>query len=514
MRSLRFDPAARRRIHPTAQAHRGQREGSHGTSSDGAIGNQANLRARASGSPARSPARFPHEAERALPHRQAIERSFGPGHDFSGIKAQIGGSAGRWNATLGATASTRGDRMAFSGEPTLDEAAHEAAHVVQQRQGAFPPGGLSRARDGWELQADAVAERVTRGESATDLLGRGTSAGTPSSVPIQTRLIAHGTAGDVARFFAMAEPASGLDLERDPTTDIVTPIASLVGGPTSPSFEAMLANIIDDPLQNAEIQFGEHQAAPLVGGGLGGVFLGAFPIAAPQIQIVDMDDLEAVEAGAPGQGVAALAHELQENFVAHSLPPGIASFGPPHAAGNVAQENVARELVGPGRELLEYVVPNPAGGSSFIQDYENYFLVIDFAAAPAPPLTSALPDNVVTGVRPVPPTVVASFTIDSFATGSDAVPPNPLAVAAVSALLTADSTAAVHIEGFTDSVGTAASNLALGQRRAAAGRALLGAGFGNRAAAIGRGEVSFVAPNNTEANKARNRRIVFTVVRP
>jgi len=26
--------------------------------------------------------------------------------------------------------------------------------------------------------------------------------------------------------------------------------------------------------------------------------------------------------------------------------------------------------------------------------------------------------------------------------------------------------------------------------------------------------VRFVAPNNTEANKARNRRIVFTVVRP
>jgi outer membrane protein OmpA-like peptidoglycan-associated protein len=63
-------------------------------------------------------------------------------------------------------------------------------------------------------------------------------------------------------------------------------------------------------------------------------------------------------------------------------------------------------------------------------------------------------------------------------------------------------------------VGSTASNLALGQQRAAAGRALLGAGFANRAAALGRGEVSFVAPNNTEASKAQNRRIVFTVVRP
>jgi outer membrane protein OmpA-like peptidoglycan-associated protein len=453
---------------------------------------------------------------RPLPHAGEIERSFGSGHDLSSIRTQVSGSAAGWNAFLGASASTRGDRIAFSREPSLDEAAHEAAHVVQQRNGARPPGGLSQAGDRWERDADAIAARVTRGESAADLLGEPSPRTNASDAPVQRRLIAHGTPPDVARFIAIAEVASGLQLARDPATDIVTAIGSLAAGPTSPAFAGMLTRIINDPAQDAEAQFGTHQVAPLPGGGVGGVFVGAFPIAAPTIQIIDMDDVEAVEAGAPGRGVAFLAHELEENFAAHALPPGLGSFGAAHAAGNVAEQAVAAELVAPGTELLEYLAPNPAGGTSFIEDYANYFVVVDFAAAPAPPLTSALPDNVVTGARHVPQTTVATFTIDGFATGSAAVPPAAAAVtvAAVLALLAADPTAAVHVEGFTDSVGSAASNLALGQRRADSGRALLGAGFANRIAAIGRGEVAFVAPNTTEANRALNRRIVFTVVRP
>ena len=483
---------------------------------DHGIGNQAAIRAvfeRGAGPPGRDIA--PH-ASRPLPHLPSIERSFGPDHDLSGVRAQVGGSASDWNARLGAAASTRGERIAFSTEPSVEEAAHEAAHVVQQRQGAHPPGGVSRAGDRWERQADAIALRVVRGEPAIDLLGRASAAGPIADAPVQTRLIAHGTVADVDRFFAIAQVASGLQLARDPLTDVVTAIGSLVGGPTSPAFEAVLTNIITDPAQDAEAQFGTHQVAPLPGGGVGGVFVGAFPIAAPTIQIIDMDDVEAVEAGASGRGVAFLAHELQENFTAHALPPGPGSFGAAHAAGNVAEQAVSRDLVGPGNELLEYLAPNP-GGTSFIEDYETFFVVVDFAGAPAPPLTSALPDNVVTGARHVPQTVVSTFTVDSFVTGSAVVPVGPAAtaaVAAVTAALTADPRAAVHVEGFTDSVGSTASNLVLGQQRADAGRALLGPGFGNRVAALGRGETSLVAPDTSEANKARNRRIVLTVVRP
>lgn len=457
---------------------------------------------------------FAPHAVGPVPHLDTIQRSFGREHDLSSVRAQVGGSVVWWNAALGASASTRGDRMTFSTEPSLEEAAHEAAHVVQQRQGAHPPGGRSRAGDPWELQADAIAARVTRGEPVADLLGRSMPRASVANPPIQTRLIAHGSAADVASFFAIAETASGLDLDRDPTTDVVTAVGSLVAGPTSPAFAATLTNIINDPLQNAEAQFGTHQTAPVPGGGVGGVFVGAFPNAAPTIQIIDMDDVDAVEAGASGRGVAFLAHELQENFTAHALPVGPGSFGAAHAAGNVAEAAVATDLVGPGTELLEYLVPNPAGGTSFIEDYENYFVVVDFAAAPAPPLTSAPPDNVVTGARQVPQTTIATFTIDGFPTGSDVVPVAPGTIALIGVLLAVNPTAALHVEGFTDDVGSAASNLDLGRKRAIQGRALFAPAFLNRVAAIGRGEISFVAPNNSEANRARNRRIVLTVVRP
>jgi outer membrane protein OmpA-like peptidoglycan-associated protein len=286
-------------------------------------------------------------------------------------------------------------------------------------------------------------------------------------------------------------------------------------GPTSPAFAGVLTAIINNPAQNAEAQFGTHQAAPLPGGGIAGVFVGAFPPAAPTVQVIDLDDLEAVETGAPGRGVALLAHELQENFAAHALPAGMASFNTAHAAGNVAEQTVAADLVGPGTELLEYLVPNAAGGTSFIEDYGTYFVVVDYAAAPAPPLTSARPDIVVTGARQVPQTVLSTATIDAFPTGVDVVPAaGAAAVAAAAALLVANPTAAVHVEGFTDDVGTAANNAALGQRRANSGRALFAAALLNRIAAIGRGATGFVAPNITEANRSRNRRIVITVVRP
>lgn len=454
----------------------------------------------------------PHGTQ--LPHLDAIARSFGPGHDLSTVRAQVGGPAVRWNALLGASAFTQGEQIAFRAQPGLDEAAHEAAHVVQQRQGAYPPGGLSHAGDRWERKADAVADQVTHGESAADLLGPPAPPVRGTSAPVQRRLIAHGSAADFARFLAIAEPASGLVLSRDPATDVVTDVGSAAAGPTSPAFAAVLTGIMNNPAQDAEAQFGTHQTAPLPGGGVGGVFVGAFPIAAPTIQVIDLDDLEAVELGAPGRGVAFLAHELQENFAAHALPIGLGSLGPAHVAGNVAEQAVAADLVGPGTELLEYLVPNPAGGNSFIEDYGTYFVVVDFGLAPVPPLTSAAPDNVVSGARHVPPTALGTFTIDSFITGSDVVPAAPATIAAVVALLTANPTAAVHVEGFTDDVDTPASNLVLGQRRANNGRALLGAGFANRVAAIARGATAFVAPNTSPANRARNRRIVFNVVRP
>ena len=126
----------------------------------------------------------------------------------------------------------------------------------------------------------------------------------------------------------------------------------------------------------------------------------------------------------------------------------------------------------------------------FIEDYEDYFVVMDFKSVNPPAGTA--PNAIVTGARQVTPTVIATFTIDNFATGSDVVPGAGVAsLTAAAALLTADPTAALHIEGFTDDVGDPANNLDLAQRRADNGKTIIGAALARRIAAIGRGETSF-----------------------
>jgi outer membrane protein OmpA-like peptidoglycan-associated protein len=449
---------------------------------------------------------------RPLPHKDAIERSFGPGHDLSTVRARVGGPAVVSNALLGSSAFTRGEQVEFSAEPSLEEAAHEAAHVVQQRQGFRPPGGLSRAGDGWERNADAVAARVTRGEPASDLLGApAPPLASAADAPVQRRLIAHGSDVDIARFFALAEPACGELLHRDPATDEVAAVASSNVPATSPAFAAILDTIMNAQGQDAEVQFGEHQAAPNPAGRSIGVFMGAFPFGAQMIQVLDLDDLEAVEAAVPGRGVVALAHELQENFVAHTLPPGAGSFPAAHAAGVAAGQSVVADLIGPESELLTYTAMTPTG-QSIIKDYGTYFYVLDRELAPQAP--GAPPDIIVAGARQVPPTIVATYTDDNFASDSDVVPATAAPhVAAALASLAADPTAAVHVEGYTDDLGTPADNLDLGRRRAENGRNLFGAG-NDRVAAIARGAINFVVPNTSEANRAQNRRIVITVVRP
>jgi Calpain family cysteine protease/Domain of unknown function (DUF4157) len=105
----------------------------------------------------------------ALPYVDAIQRSFGR-HDVGHIKAHVGGAAAEAAQGIGAEAYAAGDHVAFAGAPSLHTAAHEAAHVVQQRAGVHLKGGVGEAGDAYEQHADAVADRVVRGESAEDLL--------------------------------------------------------------------------------------------------------------------------------------------------------------------------------------------------------------------------------------------------------------------------------------------------------------------------------------------------------
>ena len=105
----------------------------------------------------------------ALPHLDNIQNSFG-NHDVSNVQAHVGGPAEGACASMGASAYASGNNVAFSKSPDLHTAAHEAAHVVQQREGVQLAGGVGKSGDQYEQHADAVADKVTRGQSAGALL--------------------------------------------------------------------------------------------------------------------------------------------------------------------------------------------------------------------------------------------------------------------------------------------------------------------------------------------------------
>lgn len=109
-----------------------------------------------------------------LPHRANIERSFG--RDLSGVKAHVGSSAGHVARELGTNAFTMGEHVTFREKPDLRLAAHEAAHIIQQRSGLVLAEGVGRAGDAHERKANAIAARVVAGRSAADLLPQQTAA--------------------------------------------------------------------------------------------------------------------------------------------------------------------------------------------------------------------------------------------------------------------------------------------------------------------------------------------------
>jgi hypothetical protein len=124
-----------------------------------------------------------------LPHLDLIQRAFGR-HDVSGVQAHVGGPAATASDAIGANAYATGSHAAFRESPDLHTVAHEAAHVVQQRGGVQLKGGVGEAGDRYEQHADAVADRVVRGESAEGMLDEmaGSSTASPSAHgPVQRK---------------------------------------------------------------------------------------------------------------------------------------------------------------------------------------------------------------------------------------------------------------------------------------------------------------------------------------
>jgi Domain of unknown function (DUF4157) len=115
-----------------------------------------------------------------LPHLDRVQRAFGT-HDVSGIQAHTGAAASAGSRAMGAEGFAAGDHVAFDGAPSLHTAAHEAAHVVQQRAGVHLKGGVGTAGDAYERHADAVADRVVAGDSAQDLLDQHAPGGSDRS---------------------------------------------------------------------------------------------------------------------------------------------------------------------------------------------------------------------------------------------------------------------------------------------------------------------------------------------
>jgi len=127
-----------------------------------------------------------------LPYADQIQRSFGR-HDISGIKAHVGGDAAASARTMGAEAYATGNHVVLGRGTDLHTVAHEAAHVVQQRGGVQLKSGVGEVEDQHEQHADAVADRVARGESTEALLDmyvgeRSTPAG-PATEGVQRRQI-------------------------------------------------------------------------------------------------------------------------------------------------------------------------------------------------------------------------------------------------------------------------------------------------------------------------------------
>ena len=116
----------------------------------------------------------------ALPHGERIQALFG-GHDVSGIRAHVGGPAAEASRQIGASAYATGSSVAFRETPDLHTAAHEAAHVVQQRAGVQLRGGVGEAGDAYERHANAVADAVVAGKPAGAFLDQ--MAGGSSSSP-------------------------------------------------------------------------------------------------------------------------------------------------------------------------------------------------------------------------------------------------------------------------------------------------------------------------------------------
>jgi flagellar motor protein MotB len=178
----------------------------------------------------------------------------------------------------------------------------------------------------------------------------------------------------------------------------------------------------------------------------------------------------------------------------------------------VDQSAVIADLPGIGARVAERVAAGARADVLYaVVDFETDFLVLELTRA------AGKADFEVTSSHQAGRAEVSDQTLDGYVSGSD-VPPGSGQIATAAAELLAHPRAIATIEGFTDDVGKAAVNDPLSLRRAEQAReAIIAAAPGLTAEnfhVAGRGASDFVAPNLTDADRRRNRRVRVRVEEP
>jgi Domain of unknown function (DUF4157)/DNA/RNA non-specific endonuclease len=181
-----------------------------------------------------------------LPHGHRIQQLFGR-HDVSSVQAHVGSEAAATAGAMGAQAYATGDHVVLGNVTDLHTAAHEAAHVVQQRGCVQLKGGVGQSGDAYERHADEVASLVVQGQSAEHLLdahaggaGRATSARTDAAGAVQRKTTIVDDATDPKNKTA---PGTGTGLLKDSK------------GKVLPKQDAVFGPLLDECATSMEVWF-------------------------------------------------------------------------------------------------------------------------------------------------------------------------------------------------------------------------------------------------------------------
>lgn len=238
-----------------------------------------------------------------LPHLDQIQTAFGR-HDVTDVHAHTDTSARDASDRMGAEGYATGRDVGFnSSNPSLHTAAHEAAHVVQQRAGIQLKGGVGEAGDAYEQHADRVADLVVAGKSAESELSRfaGGGLGAPQGAGVQQKLKLTGDKANIDRALAvMNKGLFGFTAKLD-GKGYVALEAKATKGKANAQQQAMhdyLDKIISDP---ADVVVDvESGTKTLVGSYATGK--------------IDMKDIEAMAGGTGATDMGSLIHELVEQY--------------------------------------------------------------------------------------------------------------------------------------------------------------------------------------------------------